>query len=51
MDYKERLRIIKALVVIWIDTWVAGDIANAERILTMIRDMVRLYRNEKLYGE
>lgn len=48
MDAKERLRIIKALVVIWIDTYVAGDLPMSERILTIVRTMVTSYRWEKL---
>lgn len=48
MVAKERLRIIKALVVVWIDTFVAGDIHEAERILEIVKRMVASYRWEKL---
>jgi len=48
MVAKERLRIIKALVVVWIDTWVAGDVHEAEQILNIIKRMVASYRWEKL---
>ena len=33
MVAKERLRLIKALVVVWIDTFVGGDVHEAEQIL------------------
>jgi len=48
MTAKERLRLIKALVVVWIDTWVAGDIVAASQLLTIIKMMVASYRYEKL---
>ena len=48
MDAKERLRIIKALVVNWIDTFVAGDVYEAEQILSVVKRMVASYRWEKL---
>lgn len=48
MAARERLRLIKALVVTWIDVWVGGDIVSAEQIMLIIRRMVRLYAAEKL---
>ena len=48
MESKEILRIIKSLVVDWIDLLVGGDEISAEQLLTLIRRLVTHYRWEKL---
>jgi len=48
MVAKERLRIIKALVVVWIDTLVIGDTHEASHLLAVIVRMVGTYRWDKL---
>jgi len=48
MVAKERLRIIKALVVVWIDTLVIGDTHEAAVLLQSIIRMVATYRWDKL---